>query len=195
VNNKTEAVGPKIARQTWLRPDLTPVGPNKGYAAFRAQLVAIDQLRSQSHLEAMALDLVRENWPGDNVARLPQHLDFALKALRVETLGMTFGMISFRKRSRAIASSDLLADFCGARRINGIKRVSQSVLERASIPHCGITAEQVRWMGQVFIEICGETDRATSLGQAGVQPMETCLGGLDLRGGQCPLSGQLGAFS
>ena len=172
MKNKTEAVASKIALQTWLRPDLTPVGPNKDYAAFRDQLVAIDQLLMQSHLEAMAMDFARENWQGNDVARLPQHLEFALKALRVEVLRMMLGMISFRNFSLTIASSDLLADFCGARRIDGIKGVSKSVLERASKFY---TAEQVRWMGQVFIEMCGEADRATELGLAEAQPMETCL--------------------
>ncbi|MCC5022704.1 MAG: hypothetical protein J6386_07865 [Candidatus Synoicihabitans palmerolidicus] len=38
---------------------------------------------------------------------------------------MMLGKISLRKLSLSIASSDLLADFCGARRIDGIKGVSQ----------------------------------------------------------------------
>ncbi|MCC5023005.1 MAG: hypothetical protein J6386_09530 [Candidatus Synoicihabitans palmerolidicus] len=38
MNNTTEAVAPEVALKTWLRPDLTPVGPNKDYAAFRDQL-------------------------------------------------------------------------------------------------------------------------------------------------------------
>jgi hypothetical protein len=120
----------------------------------------------------MALDFARENWQGDDVARLPQHLQFGLKALRVEVLRMMLGMISFRKLSLTIASSDLLADFCGARRIDGIKSLSKSVLERAAKFY---TDEQVRWMGQVFIEMCGEPDRATEQGLAEAQPMETCL--------------------
>ena len=132
----------------------------------------MDRLLSQSHLEAIALDFARENWKGDDVARLPQYLGFALRALRVEILRMMLGMNSFRKLSLTIASSDVLADFCGARRIDGIKGVSKSVLERASKV---FTAEQVRWMGQVFIEMCGESDRATSLGLAEAVPMETCL--------------------
>ncbi|MCC5021649.1 MAG: hypothetical protein J6386_02050 [Candidatus Synoicihabitans palmerolidicus] len=37
MNNTTEAVAPEVSLQTWLRPDLTPVGPNKDYAAFRDQ--------------------------------------------------------------------------------------------------------------------------------------------------------------
>lgn len=172
MNNTTEAVAPEIALQTWLRPDLTPVGPNKDYAAFRDQLEAVDNLLRNSHLESMALDFARANWRGKDMSQLPRHLQFALKALWVEVLRMMHGVMSYRNFSRMIASSDLLADFCAARRIDGIKGVSKSVLERASKFY---TAEQVRWMGQVFIEMCGEPDRASELGLAEAQPMETCL--------------------
>ncbi|MCC5023701.1 MAG: hypothetical protein J6386_20010 [Candidatus Synoicihabitans palmerolidicus] len=125
MNNTTEAVAPEVALQTWLRPDLTPVGPNKDYAAFRDQLAGFDQLLANSHLEAMAVDFARENWRGDDVTGLPRHLQFARKARRVQVLRMMLGKISLRKLSLSIASSDLLADFCGARRIDGIKGVSQ----------------------------------------------------------------------
>lgn len=169
--NKPTVV-PEIALQTWLRPELTPVGPNKDYAVFRSQLDAVDRLLTNSHLESMAMDFARQSWSGSNVEQLSRHLRFGLRALRFEVLRMMLGNISFRKLSVAVASSELLADFCGARRIDGIVGVSKSVLERASK---FFTAGQVRWMGQVFIEMCGETDRAAALGLAEAQPMETCL--------------------
>ncbi|MCC5022086.1 MAG: hypothetical protein J6386_04440 [Candidatus Synoicihabitans palmerolidicus] len=125
MNNTTEAVAPEVALKTWLRPDLTPVGPNKDYAALRDQLAGLDQLLANSHLEARAVDFARENWRGDDVAGLPRHLQFARKTRRVQVLRMMLGNISLRKLSLSIASSDLLADFCGARRIDGIKGVSQ----------------------------------------------------------------------
>ncbi|MCC5023365.1 MAG: hypothetical protein J6386_11495 [Candidatus Synoicihabitans palmerolidicus] len=125
MNNTTEAIAPEVALKTWLRPDLTPVGPHKAYAAFRDQLAGLDQLLANSHLETMAVDFVWENWRGDDVAGLPRHLQFARKARQVQVLRMMLGKISLRKLSLSIASSDLLADFCGARRIDGIKGVSQ----------------------------------------------------------------------
>ncbi|MCC5023716.1 MAG: hypothetical protein J6386_13475 [Candidatus Synoicihabitans palmerolidicus] len=112
MNNTTEAVAPEVALKTWLRPDLTPIGPNKNYAAFRDPLAGLDQLLANSHLEAMAVDFVRENWRGDDVSGLPRHLQFARKARRVQVLRMMLGKISLRKLSLSIASSDLLADFC-----------------------------------------------------------------------------------
>ncbi|MCC5021435.1 MAG: hypothetical protein J6386_19315 [Candidatus Synoicihabitans palmerolidicus] len=74
MNNTIEAVAPEVALKTWLRPDLTPIGPNQDYAALRDQLAGLDQLLANSHLEAMAVDFARENWRGDDVAGLPRHL-------------------------------------------------------------------------------------------------------------------------
>lgn len=172
MNNTTEAVLPQIALQSWLRPDLTPVGPNKDYAVFRAQLDWAGSLLKNIHLESMALDFAQEGWARATAGQLQRRLRFALKALRVEVLRMLLGNPSFRKLSVNITTSELVADFCGVRRIDGIKGVSKSELERASK---FFTAEQVRWMGQVFLEMCGESDRAAELGLAEAQAMNTCL--------------------
>ena len=56
-----------------------------------------------------AVERIRER--GCAAAALRQQ--FALKALRVETLRMLLGNPAFRQFSRMVASSDLLADFCG----------------------------------------------------------------------------------
>jgi len=172
VNNITKAVFPEIALQSWLRPALTPVGPNKDYAQFRDQLDTVDNLLRSSRLESMALDFARVGYESVAAAPLRRRMQFALKALRVEVLRMLLGNMSFRELSRTIASSDLLANFCGVRTIDGIKGVSKSELERAS--KC-FTAEQVRGMGQVFIEMVAETEGSAELGLAEPQPMETCL--------------------
>jgi len=172
VNNITKAVSPEIALQSWLRPALTPVGPNKDYAQFRDQLDAVDKLLRSSHLESMALDFARVGYESAAAAPLRRRMEFGLKALRLEALRMLLVSMSLREISRTIASSDLLADFCGVRAIEGIKGVSKSELERAS--KC-FTAEQVRWMGQVFIEMVAEADRSAELGLVKPQPMETCL--------------------
>jgi len=172
VNNITKAVSPEIALQSWLRPALTPVGPNKDYAQFRDQLDAVDKLLRSSHLESMALDFARVGYESAAAAPLRRRMEFGLKALRLEALRMLLVSMSLRELSRTIASSDLLADFCGVRTIEGIKGVSKSELERAS--KC-FTAEQVRWMGQVFIEMVAEADRSAELGLVKPQPMETCL--------------------
>ena len=93
--NKPTVV-PEIALQTWLRPELTPVGPNKDYAVFRSQLDAVDRLLTNSHLESMAMDFARQSWSGSNVEQLSRHLRFGLRALRFEVLRMMLGNIRGR---------------------------------------------------------------------------------------------------
>jgi len=172
VKQKQATVAVEVALQSWLRPALTPVGANKDYERFRDQLEAVDGLLRSSHLESMALDFARQGWERADGRGLQRHLRFALKALRVEVLRMLLGNMPFREFSRAIATSDLLADFCGALTITGIQGVSKSVLDRAAK---FFTAEQVRWMGQVFTEMCGEPDRAVELGLDGALQTDACL--------------------
>jgi len=169
---KKTTVGQTIAIQSWLRPALTPVGANKDYALFREQIETVDALLRRSHLESLALDFAAEGRENASLRQQTARREFALKALRVETLRMLLGNPSFRHFSRTVAASDLLADFCGVRRLDGIRGVSKSTLERASK---FFRPDQVRWMQQVLTEMCGERDRAAELGLA--QPVQTdvCL--------------------
>ncbi len=172
MTSKPRNVSASIALQLWLRPALTPVGANKDYAEFRQLLDGLDRLLRGSHLESMAMDFAKEAAGQASVAHLCQRMESAIKALRFEVLRGHLGNLSFRKLSRTIASSDLLADFCGVRTLEGIKGVSKSELERASKL---FTAEQVRLMGQVFVEMCGEKDRSTELGLSAPLDMGVCL--------------------
>ena len=169
---KERPIGETIAIQSWLRPALTHVGANKDYALFREQLEGVDGLLRGSHLEAMAMDFAVVGFEGASVREQRARKRFALKALRVETLRMMLGNPAYRPFSRTVAASDLMADFCGVRRLDGIRGLSKSVLERASK---FFTAEQVRWMKQVLIEMCGEKDRAKEIGLTSPVATETCL--------------------
>jgi len=169
---KQASVGEGIALQSWLRPALTHVGANKDYTLFREQLEAVETLLRRSHLEAMALDFAVEGLEQASVRQQRARRQFALKALRVETLRMLLGNPSFRHFSRTVAASDLLADFCGVRRLDGIRGVSKSTLERASK---FFRPDQVRWMQQVLTEMCGESDRAAELGLLEPVPTDVCL--------------------
>lgn len=169
---KQKTVEQTVAIQSWLRPALTHVGANKDYRSFRDQLTAVDGLLRQSHLESMALDFAAEGFAQASARQQLARRQFALKALRVEVLRMLLGNPSFRSFSRTVASSDLLADFCDVRRIDGIRGISKSTLERASK---FFRPEQVRWMQQVLTEMCGEADRASELGLAGPVPTDVCL--------------------
>jgi len=172
VQQKQRRVGAEIALQSWLRPALTPVGANQDYAQFRAQLDDVDRLLHEAHLEAMALDFAVEGFEAASGRQLTSRKAFALKALRVETLRMLLGHPSFREFSRTVAASDLLADFCGVRRLDGIKGISKSTLERASK---FFRADQVRWMQQVLTEMAGNAEWAAQLGLAAALPTDVCL--------------------
>ena len=165
---KEGTVGNTVALQSWLRPALTPVGANKDYAMFRGQLEAVEVLLRDAHLESMAVDFALKGYEEASSRQQRARVQFGLKALRVEALRMLLGNPSFREFSRTVAASDLLADFCGVRRIDGITGISKSTLERASK---FFDREQVRWMNQVVVEMCGEADRAKELGLA--EPMQT----------------------
>jgi hypothetical protein len=169
---KERPTGESIAIQSWLRPALTPVGANKDYALFREQLEGVETLLKGSHLESMAMDFAVEGYAQASMREQRARTAFALKVLRVETLRMLLGNPAFRPFSRMVASSDLMADFCGARRIDGIRGVSKSVLERASK---FFRPDQVKWMQQVLTEMCGEKDRAKEIGLSAPVATEVCL--------------------
>ena len=162
------AVGEVIAIQSWLRPALSEVGVNKDFEQFRDQLEAVNGLLGSAHLEALAMDVAVEGHEGASARQRRVRKQFAMKALRVQVLKSMLGNPSYRGFSRMVASSELLADFCGVRRIDGIRGVTKSTLERASK---FFTETQVRWMHQVLIEMSAETDRAGQIGLA--QPIET----------------------
>lgn len=169
---KEATVGQTIAIQSWLRPALTPVKANKDYVMFRGQLDAVDSLLRNSHLESMAMDFAVGGFEEASARQQRARREFALKALRVEVLRMLLGNPSFRHFSRTVAASDLLADFCGVRRLDGIRGISKSTLERASK---FFGPDQLRWMQQVLTEMCGETDRAFELGLTKPVQTDVCL--------------------
>jgi IS5 family transposase len=171
--NKQRRVGETIAIQSWLRPALTPVMANKDFVAFRDQLEQVKGLLKSSLLEDMAMDCAVEGQEGASARQLSRRKELALKALRVETLRMLLGNPSFREFSKTVAASELLADFCGVLRVDGIRGISKSTLERASkfFPD-----KDVRWMHQVLIEMSGgEKNRAQELGLESPVQTDVCL--------------------
>jgi hypothetical protein len=160
---KKRAVEETLSIQSWLRPALTEVRANKDYEMFRGQIMAVDGVLGKAHLEAMAIDFALGGLEEASAAQRRARAEWAVKALRIQTLRMLLGNPSHRGFSRMVAGSDLLADFCRARKIDGISGISKSTVERAS--KC-FGSDQVRWMHQVLIEMCGEEDRAGEIGLA-----------------------------
>ena len=68
---------------------------------------------------------------GASFARLNGRCEFAVYALRAELLRQMLGAPAFVPYSVTL-TSDLLADFCGCRTIDGIRWTSKSTLQRAS---------------------------------------------------------------
>ena len=98
-----------IAIQCLLRPALTVVDRCLDYDNFRATIDRIDRLLIDSEVESQAIELALEGWqpmgqPMGLKARR-QRASFAIKALRMDTLGRLLGGISFRHLSRALGSS------------------------------------------------------------------------------------------
>ncbi len=146
-----------IAIQCLLRPALTVVARCLDYDNFRATIERIDRLLIDSEVESQGVDLALERGQPMSVKARQKRANFALKALRMETLRYLLGGISFRHLSRALGSSDLLADFCRVRHIDGIRGISKSTLERASK---FFSEEQLRALHRTLTEVVGDADLA-----------------------------------
>lgn len=156
-----------VALQSWLRPALTPVGPNADHRQLVAELERIDAALRESSVEQQAGVMAVENlvmafggkdpgWKAEKKA-----IEFAIFSLRAEVLRHLRGLPSFRKYSQMLSTSDLLADFCGILRIDGIRCSSKSTLERAS--KC-FSAHQWQRLGRTLTEAAGKADSCGSLG-------------------------------
>ena len=146
-----------IAIQCLLRPALTVVDRCLDYDNFRATIERIDRLLIDLEVESQGVDLALERGQPMSVKARQKRANFALKALRMETLRYLLGGISFRHLSRALGSSDLLADFCRVRHIDGIRGISKSTLERASK---FFSEEQLRALHRTLTEVVGDADLA-----------------------------------
>ena len=146
-----------IAIQCLLRPALTVVDRCLDYDNFRATIERIDRLLIDSEVESQGVDLALERGQPMSVKARQKRANFALEALRMETLRYLLGGISFRHLSRALGSSDLLADFCRVRHIDGIRGISKSTLERASK---FFSEEQLRALHRTLTEVVGDADLA-----------------------------------
>lgn len=82
------------------------------------------------------------------------------------------GLPGFRPFSRQVASSDLLANFCGLLTIEGIKWSSKSTAERASKV---FAPEQLRRLNQVLCEVSCNPDLSRDLGLEKEVDASVCL--------------------
>ena len=121
-----------VAIQSLLRPELTQVCANKDYEEFADTLDKIESLFKTLDLETEIIKIISEENVHLNIKELSRLSQQTITAFKTEALRSLLGNLSFRVFSTQIACSDLLAKFCGALSIEGIKGVSKSVLERNS---------------------------------------------------------------
>ena len=133
---------------------------NCDYAAFRADLEHIDQCLRASSMDALVADLALEGYEAAPLPVQRRRVRFAYFAVRAELLRNLLGLPSYRAFSQQVASSDLLADFCGVRTLEGIRHTSKSTLERASK---FFSANQMKRLHQLLAEVAGNADLCGAL--------------------------------
>lgn len=162
-----------VAIQSWLRPALTPVGANCDFERFRSDLERIEANLRASCVESLAVALAVEGLPVNSRPMDRRRRGrFAVFALRAELLRHVLGLPSFRSLSERLASSDLLADFCGIRDIGGIKWTSKSTLDRASKV---FNEEQLRRMNALLTEAAANADVCHDVGLEEPVDASICL--------------------
>ena len=162
----------QIAIQSLLRPALTPVPRCKDYAVFEQTVQNIDRFLSDSELESQVIDMALEGWEACSAKDQQRRAAYAVRALRVEVLRFLLGGISFRGMSKQLGSSELLADFCRVRELDGIRNISKSNVERYSKL---FSEEQIRGLHQTLCEVAGNADLSGWAGLAKPFEMGTCL--------------------
>ena len=172
MKKNTSPSKPNIAIQSWLRPALTPVPANVDFQRFKATLEDVSNVLTSSSLEMHAVELALEDFPSEEAAARNRRARFAIESLRIEIVRHLLGLVSFRQAARMICSSDLLAEFCGLRAIDGIRGAAKSTIERRSKI---LTEEQLRQLLGRLTEVCGNAELAGTIGLDEAVPMDVCL--------------------
>jgi hypothetical protein len=162
-----------VTLQSWLRPALTAVRSNLDYERYRAELEQISAALGRGLIEAKAISYAIEALPEDSsVATRRKAAEFAVFAFRAELLRHLLNLPSFRAYSRMLASSDLLADFCGILTIEGIKWSSKSTLDRASK---FFSAEQMADLNEHLNQLVSKQASSGQVGLDEVVDFSVCL--------------------
>ncbi len=159
-----------IAIQCLLRPAFTVVERCADFKNHRDTLERIDRLLIDSEVQSQAVEFALEGRQPMSVKAWQNRANFAIKALRMETLRYLLGGISFRHLSRALGSSDLWADFCRVRHIDGIRGISKSTVERASK---FFSEEQLRALHRTLTEVVGDAFLSRQVGLD--KPLDTTI--------------------
>ena len=151
---------------------LTSVPHCHDYAVFKDTLERIERLLIDSSVEQQAIEIALEDFAQASVKQQHKRAQIAIRALRMEVLRFLLGGISFRRLARELGSSDLLADFCRVRELEGIKGISKSSLERYSKL---FSEEQLRQLHGTLSEVVGNEDLAFEVDLEKPLEMGICL--------------------
>lgn len=121
-----------IVIQVWLPTAVRAARANTDFERFRDQLEKMDRLLGSAPMEALTMDHAVEGHEAASIRQRVVRKPFAVKFPRVQLLKAMLGNPYYRSFSRMVASSKLLADFCGVRRLDGIRGVAKNTLERTS---------------------------------------------------------------
>jgi len=132
------------------------------YSRFKADLDRICANLRNGWIEELAMEYGLSSLPEDaGPEERAKRAVWSVFCLRAEVLRHLLGLPSFRSYSRLLAGSDLFADFCGVRTIEGIKWTSKSTLNRASQ---FFDPDQLRSLNRLLGELAGNDDWSELLG-------------------------------
>lgn len=127
-----------------------------------------------SGVESLAMRLACEQALASGIAsaQLSKRCEFAVYALRTELLRQMLGAPAFVPYSVTLSTSDLFADFCGCRTIDGIRWTSKSTLQRAST---FFDEAQLRRLNIALVELLGGAHGDSPLGLERAEELSVCL--------------------
>jgi hypothetical protein len=133
----------------------------------------LDGILSTSGLEqkavSFALDGLEE---GSSFKAQTKRAEFAIYSLRVELLRQLLQVPSFEAYSVTLAGSDLFADFCGCRSIDGIRWTSKSSLHRAAT---FFSEAQLQELNTRLVEASASASLCSRLGLEKPEDLSVCL--------------------
>lgn len=124
-------------------------------------------------MEELAIEFALEGVSEETRASAVQKkAQFAIYAVRAELLRHVLGLPGFESFSITLAGSDLFADFCGCRTIEGIRWTSKSSLHRASLL---FTDAQLRELNTLLVQAAGNREYCPQLGLSAPEDLSVCL--------------------
>ena len=162
-----------VTFQCLLRPALTPVLRNRDYDRLVEDLEQLDDNLTRGGLEDLAIRFgLSQLPPGASAIARNRKAQFAIYSLRVELLRHLLGVPGFEAFSMTLASSNLLADFCGIHSVLGVQWTSKSTLHRASQL---FSDEQLRAFNTRLVELAGDQSNCIQLGVEQAEDLSVCL--------------------